>query len=257
MEQEKEQTAIITVTALTPQGRKSTDETVCRELPLAIYVNGSEVATVLCSPADLEDLVFGFAFSEGIIETAKDVKALEIDHKQNTARLTTTYEYKPKSGLSPLIATGGGRLLQKAQEERSTGKKLFASARQIACLMEGFLQNSRVYSATRGIHSAAIASPEEIIICRDDIGRHNALDKVFGSSIRQGINLQEYIVITSGRISSEMLLKAASHGCPILLTKAAPTDMGVKLAEKLGVTLVRYARDLTITVYCHDWRVRD
>ena len=254
----KEQTTSVPITSFTPQGRKSIQEVICRELPLVIKVNSQEAATILCSPSDIEDLVFGLLYSEGFIESVEDIIEIDIDSAATAVSVKIAKPFEPKACLKPLIASGGskGRSSQKKETEVVSGK-LSVSTGQINILMSTFLSASTVYSATRGIHSAAIASPEKILIRRDDIGRHNALDKVFGSCLRNQIQTQNHLVIISGRISSEMLLKVAAHRSPILLTKAVPTDLGITLAHDLGITLVRCSHNLNITAYCHDWRITD
>jgi len=258
LNENKDQTISVSATSFTPSGRRNIDETVCRELPMVIKVNSQEIATMLCSPNDLEDLVFGLLYSEGFIKNVKEITDVDIDTSRAEISVKTTGEVKPQPCLKPLIATGGskgqhasGGVVTAADE------KLFVSCGQISTLMNNFLNASQVYSATRGIHSAAVASPEQILVRRDDIGRHNALDKALGSCLRSGIQSRNHLVIISGRVSSEMLLKVAAHHSPFLLTKAVPTDMGIDLAKSLGITLVRCSQNLNVTAYCHDWRVAD
>jgi FdhD protein len=256
LENINQQTITVSATSFTPQGRKSVTETICRELPLSIYVNGNETATVLCSPADIEDLVFGILCSEGMVENIEDITAIEVDTASSSAWVKTARECKPRPWSKPLIATGGGKgSLFKPLKPEAAQAALAVSTSQIISLMSTFLNASQVYSATRGIHSAAVANPANILIRRDDIGRHNALDKVFGSCLRSGTDPQNHMVIISGRISSEMLLKVAARRSPVLLTKAVPTDLGISLAREQGITLARCSRDSVVTVYCHDWRI--
>jgi len=258
LEEKTQQTTTVSASSFTEHGRVEAEEIICRELALSIFVNGTETATVLCSPEDLEDLVFGLLYSEGVIEKSADVSSIELDSARALAQVEIKKQFKPKSWAKPLIATGGGK--GNSPGERSiepVTSKLMVSKDQIIALMQSFLKASPVYCATRGIHSAAVASPEAIIVRRDDIGRHNALDKVFGSCLRSGIRPDEKLVIISGRVSSEMLLKVGARGTPILLTKAVPTDMGISLASELGITLIRCSRDYTATAYCNDWRIID
>lgn len=258
MNEKTQQTTTVSASSFTEHGRVEAEEIICRELALSIFINGTETATVLCSPEDLEDLVFGLLYSEGVIEKSADVVSIDLDAARAVAQVKIKKQFKPKSWAKPLIATGGGK--GASPSERSiepVTAELVVSTGQIIALMQSFLKASSVYSATRGIHSAAVASPEAIIVRRDDIGRHNALDKIFGSCLRSGICPQDKLVIISGRISSEMLLKVASRGAPILLTKAVPTDMGISLAREMGITLVRCSRDYTVTAYCNDWRIID
>jgi FdhD protein len=105
------------------------------------------------------------------------------------------------------------------------------------------------------VHSAALCENGKILVFSEDIGRHNAMDKVFGECLMKGIPTEDRLVVTSGRISSEILLKVARRQVPILISKSAPTSLGVKLAERLGITLVGFVRGKRANVYANNWRV--
>jgi FdhD protein len=96
-----------------------------------------------------------------------------------------------------------------------------------------------------------------ILIFSEDIGRHNAIDKIFGKCLLEGIQADDRMIITSGRVSSEILLKAAKREIPIIISRSAPTNLAVKLADKLGITLIGFARGRRINIYTNDWRVSD
>jgi len=108
---------------------------------------------------------------------------------------------------------------------------------------------------TGGVHSAALCDTESILVFSEDIGRHNAIDKIFGKCILKDMPTDGRIVITSGRISSEILLKVAKRNIPIIISKSAPTDLGVKLANDLGITLLGFARGKRTNAYANDWRI--
>jgi FdhD protein len=130
------------------------------------------------------------------------------------------------------------------------------STHQVLSLANDFQHHSEVYRATGGVHSAALCDSENILVFNEDIGRHNAVDKVFGECLLQDIPTDERIVVTSGRISSEILLKVAKRNIPILISKAAPTDLAIKLATDLGVTLLGFVRGKRINAYANDWRIK-
>jgi len=118
-----------------------------------------------------------------------------------------------------------------------------------------FQQRSQIFRTTGGVHSAALCDTEGILVFSEDIGRHNAIDKIFGECILRDIPTDDHIIITSGRISSEILLKIAKRNVPILISKAAPTNLGISLANDLGVTLVGFVRGKRMNVYANEWRV--
>jgi FdhD protein len=252
------QTKTISATTFTPHGRTRVEKQVCRELALDLHLNDERLTTILSSPNDIEDLVIGLLYSEGLIKKAKDITAINIDNEKAIVSVETAITPEVSPDLKPLIATCGTKNgIMSDKKFKGIDTNFTVSSSQIISLMNSFMNTSKVYSATRGIHSAAVANPEDIIVSRDDIGRHNALDKVLGSCLRRGIEPQNHLVLTSGRISSEILLKVATHGYPVLLTKAVPTDMGASLAKNLGITLVRCSYDNVVTVYSHDRRITD
>jgi FdhD protein len=118
-----------------------------------------------------------------------------------------------------------------------------------------FQHRSQVYRTTGGVHSAALCDTGSILLFNEDIGRHNAIDKIFGECILRDISVDDRIIITSGRVSSEILLKVIKRNIPILISKSAPTDLGVRLANDLGVTLVGFVRGERMNVYSNGWRV--
>ncbi len=252
-------TVEVKLTRVEPGKRAMESGPVVRELPLSIILNGQELVTTLCSPAELDYLVAGILFSEGIIQNKEDIGAINTNAAAGTAEVTLSGRASViKPAFRPLVASGGGKggssyapeSAQRCRVESETR----VSATSVLDLVSSFLHYSDTYQLTRGVHSAALSDGQKIIVFSDDIGRHNALDKVFGRCLLEGIPVAGGIIITSGRISSEILLKVARRGVPVLISKAPPTDMGIKLATELGMTLI-VARPREIAVYSHDWRV--
>ena len=121
--------------------------------------------------------------------------------------------------------------------------------------MDEFIQCSPVYKATGGVHSAALCNAGSIIVFSEDIGRHNAIDKIFGQCLLEDMPTEGHLILTSGRVSSEILLKVARRNVPMLVSKAAPTDMGIKLANDLRITLIGFARGKKMNIYANEQRV--
>ena len=232
---------------------------VVRELPLTINLNGRELVTTLCSPAELDYLVAGILFSEGIIQKKEDIAAITVDVAAGTVEASVVgYGDEDRPAFRPLVASGGGKGSSSYTAGRPAFIEVQSETRITAAaaleLVSSFLHYSDAYQVTHGVHSAALCDGQKILVFSDDIGRHNALDKVFGRCLLEGLPVAGGIIITSGRISSEILLKVARRGVPVLISKASPTDMGIKLATELGITLIVTRRD-EIAVYSHDWRV--
>jgi FdhD protein len=122
-------------------------------------------------------------------------------------------------------------------------------------MVKDFQERSDVFKATGGVHSAALCDTNSILLFTEDIGRHNAIDKIFGGCLLEDIPLNDRAMMTSGRVSSEILLKVARRNIPILISKSAPTDVAVKLADNWGITLVGFVRGTKMNVYANSQRV--
>jgi len=126
---------------------------------------------------------------------------------------------------------------------------------EVFILAKEFQHSSQLYLATHGVHSAALADRKDILVFSEDIGRHNAIDKIFGKCLLENITTNDRIMISSGRISSEILHKVAKRGIPIIISISVPTSLGLKIADKLGITLIGSVRGKKMNVYTNDWRV--
>ena len=231
------------------------------EFALTIVLNGKELVTLLCSPEDLQELVIGYLHSEGLIETKEEIKGVVLDERRGIARIWL----KGKKDLAELpfkrvITSGCGRGASFRSALDIEGIKPVESSlsiepADILHLTKEFQRCSEVYRATHGVHSASLCDTKQILIFKEDIGRHNALDKVFGKCLLEGIPTVDRIVITSGRISSEVLLKVARRDVPVVVSLSAPTDQAVGLAHDLRITLIGFARGKKMNVYAGGWRL--
>ena len=131
------------------------------------------------------------------------------------------------------------------------------SVDQVYTLMDRFQRYSKLYKASGGVHSAALSDGRELLIFSEDVGRHNAVDKIFGRCFLEGIPTEDKVIVTSGRISSEILGKVAKKSIPIIISRSATTDMAIRTANNLGVTLIGYVRGKRMNVYANSWRVKD
>ena len=260
MENEVEKVPVL---RLTEESVSTIEDVVVREAPLTILLNDQELVTLLCTPKDLKYLAVGFLFSEGLLSSRDDITKVIVDDRRGVVRVQTG-ENKPPADevvFKRLITTGCGRgasfySAADAQTQARIESDTSMSTHQVLSLANNFQHRSEVYRATGGVHSAALCDAESIIVFNEDIGRHNAVDKVFGECLLHDIPTDGRIAVTSGRISSEILLKVARRNIPILISKAAPTDLAVKLARDLGVTLLGFARGKRVNAYSNDWRIK-
>ena len=253
--------AKIPILRLTEEGGRNIEDVVAREFPLTIVLNNQELVTLLCSPTDLKYLAVGFLFSEGLLKNKDEIKKIVVDERRGVVRVETeeTGGLVRDALFKRLITSGCGRGASFYSAADATGQKVESqvemSAHDVFTLVSDFQHRSQIYRTTGGVHSAALCDTENILVFNEDIGRHNAIDKIFGECILQDMTTNDRIIITSGRISSEILLKVAKRNIPIIISKSAPTDLGVKLANDLGVTLLGFVRGKRINAYTNNWRM--
>ena len=252
----------IPILRLTRESENNIDDLVVIESPLTIILNDRELVTLLCSPADPNYLAIGFLFSEGLLTSKEEIKQLTVDHRMGVVRVETKEDRTSASEFlfKRAITSGCGRgtSFLNADDVPSPVKvasEIEISAHEVLSLVSEFQHYSQVYRATGGVHSAALCDTKSILIFNEDIGRHNAIDKIIGECILNDVPTDERIIITSGRISSEILLKVAKRNIPIIISKSAPTNQGVRLANDFGITLLGFVRGKRLNVYTNDWRI--
>jgi len=246
---------------LTREGRDSIENVVAREFPVTIILNDQELVTLLCSPADLKYLAVGFLYSEGLLESKDEIKRILVDDERGVVRVETVEEKElPQDVLfKRIISTGCGRGASFYSPADAASQKVESrmeiSTDEVFTLVNEFQHGSHLYLTTHGVHSAALCDRKSILVFGEDIGRHNAIDKIFGKCLLEDIPTDNRVIITSGRITSEILHKVAKRGIPILISISAPTNLGVRIADSLGITLIASVRGKKMNVYTSDWRI--
>lgn len=252
----------LTVVRYSDGGLSSTEEYVAREAPVTIIFNNQELATLLCSPSELNYLAVGFLFSERLIEKKDQIKKVLVDDKRGTIRVETVEDIEPAREImfKRLITSGcgGGTSLYRAADAAIDRIKseVVITADEIFSMTGKFQHRSQIYLKTHGVHSAALYSGNDMVVFCEDVGRHNAIDKIIGKCLWEGIPTRDRIIVTSGRVSSEILYKIAKAGIPIIISISSPTNMGVRIAGEMGITLVGSARGTRFTVYTYPERVK-
>ncbi|MFB6290995.1 MAG: formate dehydrogenase accessory sulfurtransferase FdhD [Candidatus Bipolaricaulia bacterium] len=234
------------------------------ESPLEIVVNGRTVVTLLCSPENQKALALGYLRSEGLVEGRKKVKQMdcmfdgkliELRMEKDGLELEAYFDRKRAltSGCgkaSTIIDEMGGL------EYQETEGVFISDLTDLTELMKALQKKADLFRETGGSHTAALARPAEIEYLAEDIGRHNAVDKVIGQAVLDGRNLEEFILLTSGRLSSEMVLKAIRSSISIVVSRSAPTTLAVSLAEETGLTMVGFTRGNRFSVYSGERRIK-
>ena len=252
----------IPILHITEEGEANTETTVTMEFSLTIILNNRELVTLLCSPTDLEYLAVGFLFSEGLLKSKGEIKKITVDDQKGVVRVETKKGKELPLELlhKPLIASGGGKGASFYSIAATKGwakveSQVVIAPHEVFELVNEFQRHSQLFQETHGVHSAALCDNKNILVFNDDLGRHNAIDKIFGECILKDIPTDDRIVITTGRVPSEQLIKVAKKNVPIMISLTVPTDLGVKLADDFGITLIGSVKGKRMNVYTNKWRV--
>jgi len=241
-----------------PAGATELDRVAVEE-PLEIRIGGRPVAVTMRTPGHDEELALGFCLSEGLrprearlpddlAANAVDVDAPGFDPN----RLQRSFYTSSSCGVC-----GKGALEAVAVEAPLVGSELRLSLALVASLPERLRDAQAAFAATGGLHATGLFSPRGDALCvREDVGRHNAMDKVVGWAFReQLLPLAGHVLCVSGRLSFELVQKAAVAGCPVLVAVGAPSSLAVDLAADRGVTLCGFVRGGSVNVYTEPWRI--
>lgn len=235
---------------------KKEEDILVIEYPLAIMVNDIEIITILCSPIDLKELGIGFLFSEGFLDNLDEIMSVDLDEEKGVLNVKSKNEkaLMDKLKLNRTITSGSakGTMFHDVMDSFKSKKiieSLEIKIEDIKSLVIEADQKSKVFLATGGVHSSALCSGNRMIFFAEDIGRHNALDKILGMAILKELDFKDKFVITSGRVSSEMLIKVAKRGIPLVVSKSAPTSLAIELARELNIGVVGFARGEKMNIY--------
>ena len=241
------------------------EDQVAVEYAITIKLNNKEFATVVCTPEYIEDMTVGFLASEGVVPKWDQIKNIHLDSEKGFIYVDTDKEYpffqqlQNKRYITSCCGTSRQGFIF-ANDVLTVKKMDSISVRltpdQIFSLMHDMEAQADMFRHTGGVHNAALCTPEELLLSRMDIGRHNALDKIYGYCLKNNISVRDKIIVFSGRISSEILLKVAKIGCEVVLSKSAPTELALTLAEDLGITTVGFIRGKTFNIYTHPERIQ-
>lgn len=236
------------------------DEHTIVETPVSLTVNGEVWLTFMCTPVDLEAMAVGFLYNEGVIESMDEViEARVCEHGDNVDVWLNHAAAQPTAWRRTSGCTGGVTAVDALARENvwfDGGQPRVGTG--VIQHMLGLLFEAQVlYRETGGVHTSILSDGERTIQSAEDIGRHNTLDKIAGLCLMQATWPATRILLTTGRISSEMLQKAARLGAPILISRTSPSSLSVEMAERYGITLIGYARSHRFNVYTHKGRILD
>jgi len=246
----------VTYTGFYDATRRPVRGVVPAERVVTLYTNGQPLVSITCTPTYLKELALGFLFNEGLIEGWDDVAVVEVCGGGKCVDVWLEHDIE----LSPLRVitsgcSGGTTFDSMASTQRRIESEQRVTPRQVTQLMGELSHQAALYHRSGGVHTAALSDGERLTCVMEDVGRHNALDKLAGKCLRERGQTDSYILLTSGRVSSEMVQKAARMEIPIVISRTSPTSLSVQLAEAWGVTLIGYTRRRSFRVYTGEERV--
>ncbi len=230
------------------KGHFSADETsVIIENELSVYISGTHLFTASITPSMEKEFVAGYLFGQGFINSIGDIASLEIKNDGAKVDFKNGKMISPKTAnISYSIVSGGGKMAfidsTKLEEIKS---KIKLNKQMIFQGMNTLFEKAFLYRKTEGVHATGLFTSEVIPICIvEDIGRHNTLDKAIGYCLLHGIDFSNTFLVSTGRMSSEMVMKICRAGIPVAATKTALTDKGLEIAKKHGLTIIGFVRDI-------------
>lgn len=235
-------------------------DNVASERKLRIFSKNKEILSLLCTPVMVRELVVGFGLSEGLLkggDTSQTWCAERIEMLWKDDRIEVYMPVEvPEAAVTLTSGCAKGVTFIEDEQLPVIHDGFTISINAIFNLYREFQKKSELFKTTGGIHSAALCNEIEIIAFADDIGRHNAVDKIIGYAFLENITMQDKILLLSGRLSSEIVNKAVKAGVPVLISRAAPTDMSIKIAKKHNITLIGFLRGLRLNIYSKPERVK-
>lgn len=223
------------------------------EASIALYVNGIRIASIMATPEMLKELGTGYLICEGVVSGFEEIEEMKVDSR----RLEIHVRLKDGEHFQVWNELRSSGCIGVAWEE-SEGVNVDSGLRLKASVVRDSLKylESEVYRETRGVHSASLIDAGGSLVARAiDVGRHNAVDKAVGKALLEKRDLSKLFLLSTGRQSAGMVMKAARAGIPVIVTKAAPLNSGVEAADKTGICLVAFAGRAGMVVYSHSVRI--
>jgi FdhD protein len=237
------------------------------EVPVALVYDGGTYAVMMASPTDLHDFAVGFSLSEGIVAAPEDIASFEMLEHDNGIELRMwlaegrgrdlVARRRQITGPTGCGLCGVESLDAVASAFRTVDSDVTFTAADIEMALAALPAAQVLNQETRAVHGAGFwTAGQGLVAIAEDVGRHNALDKLIGGLRRQGVDISRGMVLLTSRVSVEMVQKAANAGAPVVVAVSAPTDLALKVAEAAGITLVAVARKDGFEIFTHPQRIR-
>jgi FdhD protein len=223
---------------------------------ITLYVNGQPLVSLMCTPTRLEELALGFLFNEGLIEGMDDVAVLELCGGERCVDVWLEHDIEtPQLRIVTSGCSGDTTFEDVSSARHRIESDLLVTPQQVTHLMQELSQVAALYRRAGGVHTAALAEGERLLCVAEDVGRHNALDKIAGHCLRQSQPMRDRVLLTTGRVSSEMVNKVARMAVPVVVSRTSPTSLSVQLARAWSIALIGYTRRRSFRVYAGAERI--
>lgn len=238
------------------------EDCVVTETPVLLYVNGEHIATFMALPSQLKELCVGWLLTQSLVDSIDEIENVSVRGGKVHVRCSRNVKVRVKAlGSVALIDSACGSEWGESFQiidrilKPFVDSKYYVKAADILGFVKTLNENSRLFKLTGGTHAAALFHNGEMVAFAEDVGRHNAVDKVVGGAAMGRINFSRSVLVSTGRQTANMVLKAARVGIPIVASIAAPLHSGIVAAEKTGVTLVCFVRGKRMNIYSHHERI--
>jgi FdhD protein len=266
----------VNLTRIKKEEKSNIEDIVLIESPVDIFINSEPLVNIICLPKDLKELAYGFLFSVGIINSVDEVKEIKISELENNifVELQNTVDFKSEdidmNPVSRVVDTTCGisspwrKLIKNRIDEAKVKEKLWSEdtikikSDIIFSAVKKMQVNTPLYRETGGCHGAAIFDFEgNLLAVKEDVGRHNAIDKVIGELLLKKHNFENVFLTSTGRLTSDSVLKVIRAKIPIVASFSAAIESGIKLAFAYGITLIGFARGARMNIYTHPERIEN
>ncbi|MCB0116683.1 MAG: formate dehydrogenase accessory sulfurtransferase FdhD [Caldilineaceae bacterium] len=233
------------------------DGAVIEETAVCLFVNGREMVTLMASPIEVEALALGFLYTEGFIHSMDDVAALELSRQGACVDvwLHSDDMPQPRRVIRTSGCSGGVTFDDLTAAREPTPVRATLTAQQVIDRYFDLRSIEQLYPLARGVHGSALCTADDLLLWTEDVGRHNTLDKLAGKALQQHIPTGDRAIVTTGRISSEMLGKAAKLGVSVIASRTSPTHRSVALAHAWNITIIGYIRRDSFRLYTAPSRI--
>lgn len=222
------------------------------EAPIDISINAKYWLTLMCTPSNLDELAIGFVFNEGLVNHFSEIKLVDVCGNGTNIDIWLNHSINfPNKWKRTSGCTGGATSVNLLNPNQPKPIPTYFSSQKIYKLLDLFYEKQDLYAVSGGVHSSALSDGEKLLVSMEDIGRHNTLDKIAGWCVNENTFPTSSILISTGRISSEMLQKAGRIGSSIIISRTSPSSLSIEMADQMGICIIGYARRDRFKIYTH------